>query len=138
AEGLTSVLAALEGMDAGARPWPTSSFAPTGDGAWQLSTGSAGSNGVSIELPPDLLDALFSAGAANTLGRADATFELVTGAPGGDVVASFGLGIADENGQRAVGEVQINAGVMDLGLNQGGRFGSRTQMPATDAPVSLS
>ncbi|WP_119072286.1 protein kinase domain-containing protein [Aggregatilinea lenta] len=134
----TSVLDVLGDVGPDMQTWPDDALTPADDGAWLLSTGTSGE--ASIDLTPDLLNALFRAGTANSLARADATFELVESDPGAlaNGQAAFGLGLANTLDQRTIGEVQVGADVIDLGLNQAGQFRSRTQLPAQDAPIELS
>lgn len=135
----TSVLDVLENISPDAQTWPDGALTPDEDGAWLLSTeGSAGE--VSIDLTPDLLNTLFRAGTANSVARADAMFELVSSDPAAlaNGQVAFGLGLANVEGQRTIGQVQVGADVIDLGLNQAGQFRSRTQLPAQDGPVELS
>jgi serine/threonine protein kinase len=135
----TSVLDALEGIDPAAQTWSDNALVPGEDGVWLLSTASSGDE-VSIDLTPDLLNTLFRAGTANSLARADVTFELQSPDPaalaGGSI--AFGLGLANAQEQRTIGEVQLGADVIDLGLNQAGQFRSRTQLPAQAGPIELS
>ena len=135
----TSVLEVLDSISPDEQTWSEDALTPADDGAWLLSTESGGGE-VSIDLTPDLLNTLFRSGTANSVARADATFELVSSDPAalasGQV--AFGLGLANAAEQRTIGQVQMGADVIDLGLNQAGQFRSRTQLPAQDGPVELS
>jgi hypothetical protein len=106
-----------------------------------LAAGDSGNTPLIIEIPPDLLSAMFQPGAANTLRRADITLELTGYDPLalGDGAVAFGLGAANSSGQQAVGEVQfIETNFVSLGLNEDGRFRSSTQFPQPNPQLTLS
>jgi hypothetical protein len=135
------MLVALTALPDNARPGPPGAFAPGDGGAWMLSTANGGDSPLTVELPPDLLNALFQPGTANTLIRADAVFELIdydqAALSGGEV--AFGLGAKNIDGQQTIGQVQfVESNFISLGLNQNGQFRSSTQFPQQKPQIALS
>jgi hypothetical protein len=139
ASGDRDALAALAALPVAARPGPDGAFAPDDGGAWVIATGANSS--VSIELSPQLINALFQPGAANTFRRADATMTLTrsdsVALAQGDI--AFGLGAENATGQRTIGQVQfVETTVVSVGLNQNGQFRSTSQYPQQAARFALS
>lgn len=136
-----NVLAALSELPENQRPGPEAAFAP-GDGtAWILSTNGVAQNELEIVLSPDLLSALFQPGAASGLRQVDATLALVSADQNALNQGSvgFGLGAANTAGERTLVQAQINqAGFVQLGLNQNGRFISSTEFPRQNPQLALS
>jgi hypothetical protein len=122
------ILQALDGQEA--LPWEAEIFRPGDNGTWMIS--SQQNSPLVIELTPDLLNALFRPGAANTLVRVDVTLELVNAdqaaLASGNV--AFGLGVENAYDERAIAEAQFtDANLVNLGINQNNQFTSRTQVP---------
>ncbi len=135
------VLAALAALPANIVPGPAGALVPATNGAWVLSAGDSGNTPRIIEIPPDLLSAMFQPGAANSLRRVDITLELAGYDPLalGDGAVAFGLGAANADDQQAIGEVQfIETNFVSLGLNEDGRFRSSTQFPQPNPQLTLS
>lgn len=135
----TDVLAALQAAPGSERPGSAGALVPGSDGAWTLANVD-GSETI-VEFPPELINALFRPGAANTLRRADVTLELISYDPaalGGGEIA-FGLGAENAQGQLTIGEVQVlEQNFIGLGLSQNGQFHSSTQFPASEAEFMFS
>jgi hypothetical protein len=135
------VLVALTALPEDARPGPQGAFAPGDGGAWILSTANGDNGQLTIDLPPDLLNALFQPGTATTLRRADAIFELISydHTALSDGKTGFGLGAKNIDGQQTIGEVQfVESNFISLGLNQNGQFRSSTQFPQQKPHIALS
>ncbi|HVO70499.1 MAG TPA: hypothetical protein VMT24_10665, partial [Aggregatilineaceae bacterium] len=140
-ESNRDVLIALAALPESARPGPQGALAPGDGGAWILSTASGDDSQLAIELPPDLLNAMFQPGTATTLRRADAVFELTSydQTALSDSKTGFGLGAKNIDGQQTIGQVQfVESNFISLGLNQNGQFRSSTQFPQQNPQMALS
>ncbi|MBN2303769.1 MAG: hypothetical protein JXQ72_04800 [Anaerolineae bacterium] len=134
-----SVLAALDAQNGVDLPWSSDALTPTGQGNWQFATGNAQT--AEVALSPEMLSTLFQPGTSNTLISANAVFRLVgydqTALESGEV--SFGLGVENADGQRAMAQVQfVEANYVRLGLNQNDRFQLKTEAPQPNPQVELS
>lgn len=134
------LLAGLVSLPAESLPGPSGALTPNDDGTWTLSTREDAGQMV-VELPPELLSALFQPGVANTLRRADAILELVSynQAAISDGGVAFGLGATNGLGQQTIGQVQlVDTDFVSLGLNLNGQFRSLTEFPLQELRLAFS
>jgi len=131
-------LAALAAMPVDLLGWSADEFQAGDNDTWRITSGSA--NSITIELTPDLINALFMPGTANTIAKVEAVMQLVEYDPealaNGEI--AFGLGAQNMHDQQAMGEVKFEPDLLNLGLNQNNQFSSKTRVPQSDPTVEIT